>query len=152
MQALVTSIESKSYVMTGSQSASLSWNEAPICCLWSDFYYYQIVAGLLMCGALSDERTSLLFTIAAGPCQRTHSWVQVPRDSWPYLTVWDSRLSKPGGPGPHIHIPQNRMAQLYPQTLGSLFITFYESQGYGGGIQTHLHAGLASIGLSALLI
>jgi hypothetical protein len=36
-----------------------------------------------MRGALSDERTGLPFTIAAGPRQRSHSWVQVPRDSWP---------------------------------------------------------------------
>jgi hypothetical protein len=39
------------------------------------------------CGALSDERKSLPFTIAAGPRQRSHSWVWVPRDSWPYFTV-----------------------------------------------------------------
>jgi hypothetical protein len=32
------------------------------------------------------------FTITAGPCQRSHSWIQVPRDSWPYFTVSDSRL------------------------------------------------------------
>jgi hypothetical protein len=25
------------------------------------------------------------------------------------------------------------VTQLYPQTPGSLFITFYDSQGYGGG-------------------
>jgi hypothetical protein len=28
----------------------------------------------------------------------------------------------------------DRMAQLYPQVLGSLFVAFYDSQGYGGGI------------------
>jgi hypothetical protein len=32
--------------------------------------------------------------------------------------------------------PQNRMAQLYPRGLGSLFVTLYDSQGYGGGIRT----------------
>jgi hypothetical protein len=37
------------------------------------FYYCQTVAGLLMWGALSDERTGLSFTIAAGPRQRSHS-------------------------------------------------------------------------------
>jgi hypothetical protein len=51
---------------TDGQSASLSWNKAPICGLWPDFYYCQTVAGLLMWGALSDERTGLSFTIAAG--------------------------------------------------------------------------------------
>jgi hypothetical protein len=32
-----------------------------------DFYYCQTVAGLLMWGALSDERTGLSFTVALGP-------------------------------------------------------------------------------------
>jgi hypothetical protein len=32
------------------------------------------------------------------------------------------------------------MAPLYPQALGSFFV-FYDSQGYGGGIRTRLHAG-----------
>jgi hypothetical protein len=69
------------------QSASLSWNKAPIWGLWPDFYYCLTVAGLLMWGALPDERTGLLFTITAGTRQRSHSQVRVPRDSWPYFTV-----------------------------------------------------------------
>jgi hypothetical protein len=36
---------------------------------------------------------------------------------------------------------RNRVAQLYPQALGSLSISFYDSQGYGGGIRTILHVG-----------
>jgi hypothetical protein len=40
----------ESYVMTDGQSASLSWNKAPIRVLWPDFYYHQTVAGLLMVG------------------------------------------------------------------------------------------------------
>jgi hypothetical protein len=35
--------------------------------------------------------------------------------------------------------PRNRVAQLYPQALGSPFVTSYDSQGYGGGIRPHLH-------------
>jgi hypothetical protein len=35
--------------------------------------------------------------------------------------------------------PSDRVAQLYPQALGSLFIAFYVSQGYGGSILTYLH-------------
>jgi hypothetical protein len=67
--------ESESYVTTDGQSASLSWNKVPIWGLRPDFYYCQIVAGLLMCGALSDDRTGLPFTIAAGARQRSHSRV-----------------------------------------------------------------------------
>jgi hypothetical protein len=43
------------------QSVSPSWNKAPIWGLRPDLYYCQTVAGLLMWGALSDERTGLSF-------------------------------------------------------------------------------------------
>jgi hypothetical protein len=58
--------QSQSYVTTDGQSASLSWWEAPIWGLGPNFYYCQTVADLFMWGALSDERTGLPFTIAAG--------------------------------------------------------------------------------------
>jgi hypothetical protein len=44
------------YVTTDGQSASLSWNKAPIWGLRPDLYYCQTVADSLMWGALSDER------------------------------------------------------------------------------------------------
>jgi hypothetical protein len=86
------SVQSQSYVTTDGQSASVSWNKASIWGLQPDFYYCQTVAALLMCGALSDERTGLSFTISAGPRQRGHSQARVPWDSLPYFTVSDSRL------------------------------------------------------------
>jgi hypothetical protein len=49
-----------------------------LCRVWGrrpDSCYCQTVAGLLMWGALSDERMGLLFTIAAGPRQRSQSGV-----------------------------------------------------------------------------
>jgi hypothetical protein len=57
----------ESYVRADGQSVSVSWNKAPIWGLRPDFYYCQRIAGLLMWGALSDERTGLSFTIAVGP-------------------------------------------------------------------------------------
>jgi hypothetical protein len=54
------------YVTTDSQSASLSWNKAPTWGLRPNFYYCQAVAGLLIWGAFSDERTSLSITVASG--------------------------------------------------------------------------------------
>jgi hypothetical protein len=66
----------ESYVTTDGQSASVSWIKAPSCGLWPDFHYCQAVAGLLMWGALSDERTGLSFTIAVGLRQRSHSRVR----------------------------------------------------------------------------
>jgi hypothetical protein len=53
--------QSQSYVTTDGQSASLSWNKAPIWGLRPDLYYCQTVAGLLLWGALSHERTGLSF-------------------------------------------------------------------------------------------
>jgi hypothetical protein len=53
--------QNQSYVTTDGQSASLSWNKALIWGLRADLYYCQTVAGLLMWGALSDERTGLSF-------------------------------------------------------------------------------------------
>jgi hypothetical protein len=38
--------------------------------------------------------------------------------------------------------PRNRVAQLYPRVLGSIFVASYNSQGYGGGILTRLHTEL----------
>jgi hypothetical protein len=55
--------ESESYVTTDGQSASLSWNKALIWGLRPDFYYCQSVAGLQTWVALSDDRTSLSFTV-----------------------------------------------------------------------------------------
>jgi hypothetical protein len=52
-----------SYITTDGQSASLSWCQAPIWGLWPDFYYCQTIAGLLMWGALSGERSGLSFTM-----------------------------------------------------------------------------------------
>jgi hypothetical protein len=43
--------------------------------------------------------------------------------------------------------PKNRVAWLYPQALGSLFVASYDSQRYGGGIRPRLHTGLSSIRL-----
>jgi hypothetical protein len=82
----------QSYITTDSQPASLSWNKAPIWGLRPDLDYCLSVAGLLVWGALSDERMGLPFAIATGSRQRSHFRVRVPYDSWPYFTVSDWRL------------------------------------------------------------
>jgi hypothetical protein len=79
-----------------------------------DFYYCQTVVGLLMWGALSDMRMGLLFTISAAPRQRNHSSVWVLQNSWPYFTVTESWHPQPGGPGPHIYIPQEQVGPVIP--------------------------------------
>jgi hypothetical protein len=70
--------ESESYITTDGQSASLSWNNAPIWSLRPDSYYCQTVAVLLIWGALSVKRTGLSFIIGAGPRHRNHFQIRVP--------------------------------------------------------------------------
>jgi hypothetical protein len=66
--------QSQSYVTTDGQSASLSWNKAPIWGLRPDFHYCRTIACLLIWGALSDERTGLFYNVqyttapSAFPC------------------------------------------------------------------------------------
>jgi hypothetical protein len=54
--------QKQSYVTTDGQSPSLSWNKVPIWGLRPDLYYCLTVTGLLIWGALSDERTGLSFS------------------------------------------------------------------------------------------
>jgi hypothetical protein len=134
----VKSIKSRShsYVTTDGRSASLSWCQAPIWGLRQDFYYCRTFAGLLIWDALSDERTGLPFTIAAGPRQgsrtRNHILLSQIRDS--------HNLE---GQVPVFISHRNRVPQLYSQALGSLIVASYDSQGYGGVIRTHFHAGFS---------
>jgi hypothetical protein len=44
--------------------------------------------------------------------------------------------------GPIFIFPRNRVAGLYPQALGSLFVASYDPQGYYGGIRPRLHTGM----------
>jgi hypothetical protein len=92
------SSQSQSYITTDDHSASLSWNKALFWGSRPDLYYCLRIVGLLMWGALCDERTGLSFTVATGPRHRSHFRVRVPWASWPYFTVSDSRLPFPSPP------------------------------------------------------
>jgi hypothetical protein len=78
-----------------------------------------------MWGALSDERTGLPFIIAAGPRQRGHSWVRVPRTRNRILRPQIRDSPNLEGHVPVFISPRNREAQV----LGSLFVASYDSQG-----------------------
>jgi hypothetical protein len=93
------------------------------------FCYCQTVAGLLMWGALSHERRGLSFKTAAGPGLRSHCRVRVSLDSWPHFTVSDSRLPKPGRPGPRIYIPQEQSGPVIPPGTGFLLHRFLRLAG-----------------------
>jgi hypothetical protein len=110
--------ESESYITTDGQSASLSWNKAPICGLRPDPYYCQTVVGLLMWGSFCCERTGLSLPIAAGPCQRSHSRVR-------------------SGPSPVCLVTIFYSFRFET----SLFVASYHSHSCGGGIRYRLHTG-----------
>jgi hypothetical protein len=54
-----------------------------------------------------------------------------------YCLIWDSPNLE--GQVPVFISPRKRVAQLYPRALGSHFVAFYDSKGYGGGILNRLH-------------
>jgi hypothetical protein len=87
----------------------------PFRCIRLDFYYRKTDAGLLMWGALSDERTGLSFTNCC----------------WPSLAQSYSGSTPTG------------LATVF-YCLGfetSLFVVSYNPQDYGGGIRPRLHTG-----------
>jgi hypothetical protein len=94
------------------QSASLSWNKAPIWGLQPDFYYRQTVAGLFMRDALCDDRKGLSFKLL--------------------LVLASAVILGSESRGTSDHILLSRIRDF-------LFVTSYDSQGYGGGIRPRLH-------------
>jgi hypothetical protein len=85
---------------------------------------------ILVCNLLVQMLLSLTRAIALGLKSRT---------THRHSLLSHLRLPQPGGP---VFISlRNRVAQLYPRVLGSLFVASYDSQGSGGGIPTRLLTG-----------
>jgi hypothetical protein len=82
--------------------------------------------------------------------QRSLSQIRVPRDPWPHFYCLRFETPEPGGPGPRIYIPRNRVARLYPQALGSLFGVSYDSQGYGGVLEIAVEGDWEEIAINEL--
>jgi hypothetical protein len=78
--------QSQSRIATDDQSVSLGVEPHQI------FITVSQLRSCFLWGALSDERTGLSFEYAAGPCQRSLSWVRVPWYPRQYFTVSDLRL------------------------------------------------------------
>jgi hypothetical protein len=77
------------------------------------FFNRTLAVIVLMLHPLWWQDGSVIY-ICCWSCQRSHSQVGVPRDSWPYFTVSDSRLPQPGGPGPRIHNPLEQGGPVIP--------------------------------------
>jgi hypothetical protein len=84
---------------------------------------------IFWCGALSLTRGRV--TVAVGPRQRSHS----------ILLSQIQDISNLEGQVPVFISPRNRVAQLHPQALGSIFVASLDSKGYGGGNLPRLHTG-----------
>jgi hypothetical protein len=141
----------QSYITTGGPPISSSWRQAH----WDSrpVIFFQLkTCSYRPYVTFSDGRMGLSFTIAAGPRQRSHSQVLVPRDSWPHFTVSDSRLPQPWGPGSRIYILQEYGGPVIPPDTGSFFVVSYLSQGYGGSIRPRLRKGSLFFLCSLLLI
>jgi hypothetical protein len=76
------------------------------------FYYCQTVTGSLIWGALSDERTGLSFTIAAGPLQVFSSPISAGLITPFCCLIFET--PQPGGPGPRIYILQEQRGPVLP--------------------------------------
>jgi hypothetical protein len=95
------------------------------------------------CGALSltrgrDCRSQLLLALARAVILGSES--SGTHDQILLSQIRDSPNLE--GQVPVFISPRNRVAKLYPQALGSLFVSPYDSQGYGGVIRTSLHTGI----------
>jgi hypothetical protein len=80
------------------------------------------------CSTLSDEKTgSVIYcTIASGPCQSSHSWVEVPQNSWPYFTVSSETPPTWKARSPYLYPPGTG----WPCYTSGHWVPFYDSQGY----------------------
>jgi hypothetical protein len=82
-----------------------------------DFCYCQTPAGLLIWGALSDERTGLSFTIDAGPLHRILGFES--RGTHDRILLSQIRDSpQPGRTGPRIYIPRQQGVAVIPPLTG----------------------------------
>jgi hypothetical protein len=114
--------QSQSHITTDSLSASLSWYQAPT---WDPRPIFPIldfllpVSGLLMWGALSDEKSGLYFSVFAGHSQCSLSQILVPWDSWAQfiVSIFETPPTRKGQV-PVFISPRNRVARLYPRALG----------------------------------
>jgi hypothetical protein len=130
--------QSQSYFTTGGLPRQAPWEQTT-----SNFIFQLIICGYspYVTSCLTRGwvcRLQLLLVLASEVILRSES-----RGTHDHISLSEIRNSPNlEGQVPVFVSPRNRMARLYPQALGSLFIASYDSQGYGGGIRPRLHTGL----------
>jgi hypothetical protein len=125
--------EARTYCTTDGQSVSQHvLVSSTLVGLLPRYYFLSVCCCLkfavfFLWGALSDERTGLQFAVQSlnGPSRSEPVTLL-------YCLIWDSRNLE--GQVPVFISRRNRVAQLYPWALGSLYVVYYDSQGYGGDL------------------
>jgi hypothetical protein len=93
-------------------------------CGYSPYVKSSVTRGWVCCLQLVLVLASAVILRSESHGTHDHIWLSEIRDS-PNLE----------GQGLVFISPRNRVARLYPQALGSLFVASHDSQGYGGGIR-----------------
>jgi hypothetical protein len=119
-----------SYITTDSQPASPSWCQAPI---WDQFFFpleiffRQLRVCYFVSPSLMRGRVCNLLLLLVSPAQSrsglSPAWLKT---IFYCLNAWDSPNLE--GQVPVFIHPRNRVAQIYPRTLGSLSVASYDSQ------------------------
>jgi hypothetical protein len=106
------------------------------------FFFLSDNCGFLVVGhpLWREDGSEFICSIASGPCQNSHSRVEVPQNSWPYFTV-HLRLPNLEGQVPVFISPKTRWPSYTPRHWVP-FAASYDSQGYGGSILTRPRKGI----------
>jgi hypothetical protein len=133
--------QSQSYFTTGSLAKiSSSWRRAP----WDSrpVFFFQLNTFIHVPYVISSLtrgwvcRLQLLLALASAVILRSES-----RLTYYHILVSQIRDSSNLEDQVPVFIsPRKRVAQFYPQALGSLCVASYDSQGHGGSVRCSLHA------------
>jgi hypothetical protein len=111
--------------MTDGQSVSMSWYRAPVWVLRQDITsclnvaVWNLLSYLCEVPSLTRDRVCNL--------QCNHSMVLVTQSPLPYFTALSETPPNLKGQVFVFISPRNRVAQLYPRALGSLYVVSYDS-------------------------
>jgi hypothetical protein len=142
---ILSRIRSRSYVTTDGQSASLSRCQAPSGPQDQIYVTFKQLR-VCWCGvpSLTGGRVCRLqMLLAVASAVILESEFHGTHDNILRSQIRDSPNLE--GQVPVFISPRDGVTQLHPQTLGSLFVPYYESRGYSGGIRARLHRGYDSL-------
>jgi hypothetical protein len=91
---------------------------------------------------LRREAGSVIYcTVASGPCQSSHSWVEVLQNSRPYFTVSSKTPPTWRARSPYLYPPGTGWPSYTPGHWVPFLSSLTTRRDYGGGILTRHHTG-----------